>query len=135
MNFRQVENMKEKNIYVTRASLPSYEEYIEKIRPIWDSHWLTNMGRYHKELEQELKEYLDVPQLSLMVNGHMALELAIQMMGFPEGGEVITTPFTFISTTHAIIRNQLKPIFCDVKKNDGTIDEAKIEGPAIWWWP
>lgn len=108
--------MKEKNIYVTRASLPSYEEYIEKIRPIWDSHWLTNMGRYHKELEQELKEYLDVPQLSLMVNGHMALELAIQMMGFPEGGEVITTPFTFISTTHAIIRNQLKPIFCDVKK-------------------
>ncbi|GFI61972.1 dTDP-4-amino-4,6-dideoxy-D-glucose transaminase [Clostridiales bacterium] len=127
MNFRQVENMKEKNIYVTRASLPSYEEYIEKIRPIWDSHWLTNMGRYHKELEQELKEYLDVPQLSLMVNGHMALELAIQMMGFPEGGEVITTPFTFISTTHAIIRNQLKPIFCDVKKNDGTIDEAKIE--------
>lgn len=58
MNFRQVENMKEKNIYVTRASLPSYEEYIEKIRPIWDSHWLTNMGRYHKELEQELKEYL-----------------------------------------------------------------------------
>lgn len=119
--------MKEEKIYVTKASLPSYEEYIEKIRPIWDSHWLTNMGRYHRELEKRLKEYLDVSGLSLMVNGHMALELALQMMDFPEGGEVITTPFTFISTTHAIIRNRLQPIFCDVKTSDGTIDEEKIE--------
>ena len=71
--------------------------------------------------------YLDVPELSLMVNGHMALELIIQAMKFPEGGEIITTPFTFISTTHAIIRNGLKPVFCDVKPNDGTIDETKIE--------
>ena len=62
-----------------------------------------------------------------MVNGHMALELAIQAFDFPEGAEVITTPFTFISTTHAIIRNRLKPVFCDVKLNDGTIDETKIE--------
>lgn len=119
--------MEKEKIYVTRSSMPPYEEYIEAIRPLWDSHWLTNMGRYHAELEEKLKEYLDVPELSLMVNGHMALELAIQAFGFPEGAEVITTPFTFISTTHAIVRNRLKPVFCDVKPEDGTIDEAKIE--------
>ena len=114
-------------IFVTKSSMPSYEEYIKAIKPLWDSHWLTNMGKYHQELEEKLKEYLDVPQLSLMVNGHMALELTIQAMGFPEGSEVITTPFTFISTTHAIVRNHLKPVFCDVKQEDGTIDETKIE--------
>lgn len=117
----------DEKILVTRSSMPEFEEYIEKIKPLWDSHWLTNMGTYHKELEERLKEYLDVPQLSLMVNGHMALELAIQAMGFPEGAEVITTPFTFISTTHAIIRNKLTPVFCDIKLSDYTIDEDKIE--------
>lgn len=116
-----------KNLYVTQSSMPSYEEYIEAIKPLWESHWLTNMGSYHQQLEKSLKEYLDVPELSLMVNGHMALELAIQSFGFPEGGEVITTPFTFISTTHAIVRNHLNPVFCDVKESDGTIDETKIE--------
>lgn len=119
--------MADKNIYVTQSSMPSYEEYIEAIKPLWDSRWLTNMGKYHMKLETELKNYLDVPNLSLMVNGHMALELAIQAMNFPKGGEVITTPFTFISTTHAIVRNRLQPVFCDVKMSDGTIDETKIE--------
>ncbi len=114
-------------IMVTRSSMPEFEEYVEMIRPLWESHWLTNMGTYHKQLEAELKEYLGVPQLSLMVNGHMALELAIQAMGFPEGAEIITTPFTFISTTHAIIRNKLVPVFCDIKLSDYTIDENKIE--------
>lgn len=122
----KVEKMNEK-IFVTQASMPPYEEYIKAIRPLWDSHWITNMGKYHQELEKRLKKYLDVPELSLMVNGHMALELAIQAMGFPEGAEVITTPFTFISTTHAIVRNRLNPVFCDVKLEDGTIDEEKIE--------
>ncbi len=117
----------EKKIFVTRTSMPPYEEFIEKIRPLWDTHWLTNMGRYHQELENRLKDYLGVEQLSLMVNGHMSLELAIQAMNFPEGSEVITTPFTFISTTHAIVRNNLKPIFCDIKSTDFTIDESKIE--------
>ena len=113
--------MKNEKIFVTRSSMPSYEEYIEAIKPLWDSHWLTNMGQYHQELEERLKEYLEVSELSLMVNGHMALELAIQAMNFPEGAEVITTPFTFISTTHAIVRNHLKPVFCDVKPEDGTL--------------
>lgn len=119
--------MQNDKILVTQSSMPPYEEYIEAIKPLWDSHWLTNMGKYHQELETKLKEYLDVPELSLMVNGHMALELAIQSFGFPEGAEVITTPFTFISTTHAIVRNRLQPVFCDVKLSDGTIDETKIE--------
>lgn len=119
--------MDNRKICVTQSSMPPYEEYIEAIKPLWDSHWLTNMGIYHQKLESRLKEYLGVPELSLMVNGHMSLELAIQAMEFPEGGEVITTPFTFISTTHAVIRNGLKPVFCDVKPEDGTIDETKIE--------
>lgn len=116
-----------KKITVTQTSMPPYEEYIEKIKPLWESKWITNMGTYHKELEEKLKEYLDVPYLSLMVNGHMALEMAIQSFDFPKGSEVITTPFTFISTTHAIVRNELKPVFCDIKETDYTIDETKIE--------
>ncbi|MCL2718594.1 MAG: DegT/DnrJ/EryC1/StrS family aminotransferase [Lachnospiraceae bacterium] len=114
-------------INVTRTSMPPYEEYIKAIRPLWDSHWLTNMGEYHNKFENRLKEYLDVPELSLMVNGHMALEMTIQAFGFPKGSEVVTTPFTFISTTHAIVRNGLDPIFCDIKFDDYTIDETKIE--------
>lgn len=119
--------MSVESVFVTRSSMPPYEEYIEAIKPLWNTHWLTNMGEYHEKLEIQLKEYLDVPALSLIVNGHMALELAIQMFDFPSGGEVITTPYTFISTTHAIVRNGLKPVFCDVKAEDGTIDETKIE--------
>lgn len=119
--------MENEKILVTRSSMPPFEEYIEMIKPLWETYWLTNMGQYHQELEQKLKKYLDVPEISLIVNGHMALELAIQAMGFPEGSEVITTPFTFISTTHAIVRNRLKPVFCDIKLEDGTIDEEKIE--------
>lgn len=114
-------------INVTSSFMPPYEEYIKAIKPLWDSHMLTNMGEYHNELERQLKEYLGVQGVSLIVNGHMALELAIQCFSFPEDAEVITTPFTFISTTHAIVRNHLKPIFCDVKICDGTIDETKIE--------
>ena len=108
--------MKEK-ILVTRSSMPPYEEYIQAIKPLWDTHWLTNMGQYHRELEQRLKEYLKVPELSLMVNGHLALELAIQAMGFPENAEVITTPFTFASTTQALVRAGVEPVFytCDSK--------------------
>ncbi len=114
-------------ILVTRSSMPPYEEYIEAIRPLWESHWLTNMGKYHQKLENRLEEYLGVSGVSLLVNGHMALELVIQAFDFPEGSEIITTPFTFISTTHAIIRNHMRPVFCDIKLEDGTIDETKIE--------
>lgn len=119
--------MQDKSVYVTRSFLPSYEEYIQMIRPLWDTHRLTNMGDYHRRLEQELQEFLSVPNISLIVNGHIALEMIIQAMEFPVGSEIITTPYTFISTTHSIIRNDMVPVFCDIKLDDYTIDESKIE--------
>lgn len=115
----------ESKIFVTRSSMPPFEEYMEEIRMLWDSHMLTNMGVKHKELEEKLKEYMNVPNVSLMVNGHMALELAIQAMNL--SGEVITTPYTFASTTHAIVRNGLTPVFCDIDSKTYTIDADKIE--------
>lgn len=114
-------------ILVTRASMPKYEEYIEEIKVLWENHWLTNMGIKHQQLQKELSEYLDVANTILYTNGHLALENAIAAMNLPKGGEVITTPFTFASTTHAIVRNGLVPVFCDIKEDDYTIDATKIE--------
>lgn len=116
-----------RQINVTRSSMPDFEEYCEEIKALWDSHWLTNMGAKHKQLEAELKKYLNTPNITLYTNGHLALENIIAAMDFPKGAEVITTPFTFASTTHAIVRNGLIPIFCDVNPKDYTIDVAKIE--------
>ncbi len=120
-----MKNRLEKPIYVTRPSMPDYEEYMEQIKPLWDSHALTNMAEYHGRLERELGRYLQTEKLSLMTNGHMALEMALQSLGL--SGEVITTPFTFISTTHAIVRNNLTPVFCDIDGRDFTMDAAKLE--------
>lgn len=114
-------------INVTRSSMPDYEEFCEEIKDLWDSHWLTNMGAKHKKLQVELEELLAVPHVTLYTNGHLALENAIAALNLPKGGEVITTPFTFASTTHAIVRNGLVPVFCDVNENDYTIDVTKIE--------
>lgn len=115
----------ENRINVTKSLLPSFEEYIEEIKPMWDTHWLTNMGVKHQKLEHELLKFLQVSNISLISNGHMALELTLQAMDLT--GEVITTPFTFASTTHAIVRNNLKPVFCDINPFDFTIDVNKIE--------
>ncbi|MDO4306307.1 MAG: DegT/DnrJ/EryC1/StrS family aminotransferase [Eubacteriales bacterium] len=116
------------SILVTRSSMPKLEDYIEEIRPIFESHRLTNMGPVYKQFQHQLIDYLGVPELSLFVNGHMALEMAIHALGLRrEGGEVITTPFTFVSTTHAIVRNGLKPVFCDIKPDDYTMNPEKIE--------
>ena len=112
-------------IFVTRSSMPPMEEYIDEIKDLWDSHWLTNMGEKHKKLQSLLKEYLSVDNIDLLTNGHMALELSMQAMNLT--GEVITTPFTFASTTHAIVRNGLTPVFCDINPDDYTIDVNKIE--------
>lgn len=112
-------------ILVTRSSMPPIEEYIDKIRPLWDSAWLTNMGSLHKEFQRQLEEYLVVPEVSLMVNGHMSLEMTLQALHLE--GEVITTPYTFASTTHAIVRNGLQPVFCDINADNCTIDVTKIE--------
>lgn len=114
-------------INVTRSSMPEFDEYIEEIKDIWDSRWLTNMGPKHKQFQADLIDYLGVEMIDLFCNGHMALEMAIQAMGFEEGREVITTPFTFASTTHAIVRNGLVPVFCDIDPVTYTIDVTKIE--------
>lgn len=114
-------------IPVTRSSMPAFEEYCEEIRELWDSHWLTNMGIKHKTFQKELETYLDCPHVVLYTNGHLALENVIAAMQFPAGAEVITTPFTFASTTHAIVRNGLVPVFCDIREDDYTMDADRIE--------
>lgn len=112
-------------IFVTRYSMPAMEEYINEISDIWQSHWLTNMGEKHKALMGALKEYLNVDNIELLANGHLALELSLQALNLQ--GEVITTPFTFASTTHAIVRNNLTPVFCDINPDDFTMDVSRIE--------
>lgn len=112
-------------ILVTRSSMPDFEEYCEEIKSMWDSHWLTNMGPKHQQLQSGLKEYLRVENVELLTNGHMALELTLQAMKLQ--GEVITTPFTFASTTHAIVRNGLKPVFCDIDPITFTMDTEMLE--------
>lgn len=112
-------------ILVTRSSMPPAEEFFDEIKPLWNSRWLTNMGPKHNEFRDKLKEYLQVENIDLLVNGHMALELTLQAMDLQ--GEVITTPFTFASTTHAIVRNGLEPVFCDIDPVSFTIDVEKIE--------
>lgn len=112
-------------INVTRSSMPPFEEYVEMIRPLWSSRWLTNQGELHNKLEEELQKYLKVDNVSLFTNGHMALYNAIKALDLK--GEVITTPYTFASTTHAIVQNGLVPVFCDIKEDDYTIDASKIE--------
>ncbi|MGL4850418.1 MAG: DegT/DnrJ/EryC1/StrS family aminotransferase [Clostridium sp.] len=115
-------------VNVTKSSMPEFDEYVEEIRSLWDTHWLTNMGEKHKRLEKELKKYLGVENITLFTNGHLALENVITAFDFVRGSEVITTPFTFASTTHAIVRNGLKPVFCDINEDDYTMDVSKIEG-------
>lgn len=114
-----------KQILVTKSSMPPLEEYINEIKDLWESHWLTNMGKKHLELEDKLNDYLKTNNITLFTNGHLALECAIAALNLT--GEVITTPYTFVSTTHAIVRNGLKPVFCDINPEDYTIDVTKIE--------
>ena len=117
--------MEEEKIFVTRSSMPQYEEYCEMIKELWNTHMLTNNGAFHNKLEKEISDYLNVDNITLFTNGHLSLENAIKVLNLQ--GEIITTPFTFVSTTHAISRNGLKPVFCDINKDDYTIDVKKIE--------
>ena len=116
-------------IAVTRSSLPPFEEYIAELAPLWETHWLTNMGVKHHELEAGLEEFLGVPCVALFTNGHNAIECALETLGIGNDGrdEVITTPFTFASTTHAITRKGLVPVMADVLEDDCTIDPAAVE--------
>lgn len=112
-------------ILVTRSSMPELQEYVNEISSIWETHWLTNMGVKHQKLQKLLKDYMEVEQVELLTNGHMALEMTIQALDLH--GEIITTPFTFASTTHAIVRNKCVPVFCDINPYDYTIDTEKLE--------
>ncbi|MHC1773536.1 MAG: DegT/DnrJ/EryC1/StrS family aminotransferase [Flexilinea sp.] len=115
----------DKKIFVTRPFLPPRAEFDSYINQIWQADWLTNRGPLFKKFESELKAYLNVPNITLTVNGHSALEIALK--GLEIQGEVITSPFTFASTTHALTLNNITPVFCDIKENDLTIDPDKIE--------
>lgn len=112
------------SINVTRSSMPSYEEYCQEIKSIWETVHLTNMGPIHNTLKSKIKDYLKVENVDFFVNGHLALYCALKALDLQ--GEIITTPFTFASTTNAIIQADCSPVFCDVK-DDYTIDENKIE--------
>ena len=113
------------SINVTRSSMPPFEEYCDEIRGLWDSRWLTNMGCKHRQLEEDLQRYLQCGQITLFTNGHLALENILQ--AFRLEGEIITTPFTFASTTHAIVRCGCKPVFCDIDPVTYTLDPDKLE--------
>ncbi len=112
-------------ITVTSPLLPDLEEFKTLLDDIWDRKWLTNNGHYHKELEKALAEYLKVPYVSLFTNGTLPLITALQAMRIT--GEVITTPYSFVATTHSLWWNGIKPVFVDVDPTTGNLDPDKIE--------
>ena len=112
-------------IYVTSPSLPPLDEFIPYLEKIWESKWLTNNGQFHRAFEAALTEYLGVKHVSLFTNGMIALQVGMQALRIT--GEVITTPFTFVATTHAIHWNNCKPVFCDIEPKTYTMDPAKVE--------
>ncbi len=117
--------MNKKPIYVTRPFLPPLEEFLPYLEEIWDSHILTNGGPFHQQLEAELCKYLGVKYISLFSNGTLALVTALQALHVT--GEVITTPYSFVATTHALWWNNIKPVFVDIEPNTFNIDPEKIE--------
>lgn len=119
-----------KEIMVTRSSMPPLEEYVNEIRPLWSSRWLTNAGKEHEKFRRSLGDYLGVGEnVELFANGHLALECALRALELGDDGrdEVLTTPYTFASTTNAIVRCGLKPVFCDIRSTDLTIDPMLAE--------
>ena len=112
-------------ITVTSPLLPNLGEFTESLKKIWDSKWITNNGEFHKKLEAALAEYLKVPYVSLFTNGTLPLLTALQAMRIT--GEVITTPYSFVATTHALWWNGIKPVFVDIDPSTGNIDPEKIE--------
>ena len=115
-----------KQITVTSPLLPPLEEFIPYLQQIWESKWITNNGQFHQQLEQALAEYLGVEYISVFTNGTLPLITALQALGLTQG-EVITTPYSFVATTHAIWWNQLTPVFVDVDPVTGCIDPDKVE--------
>lgn len=119
------QKMIDKNIYVTRPRLPAKEDFIKYIDQIWESRILTNNGPIHQQLEKAICEYLGVKYCSLFCNGTLALIVALQALRI--SGEVITTPFSFVATSHSLLWNGLTPVFCDIEENSCNMDTAKLE--------
>ena len=117
--------MTQKNIYVTQPLLPPLEEFLPYLEQIWETKWLTNGGPFHQELEKELADYLGVEHLALFANGTLALVTALQALRIT--GEVITTPFSFVATAHALLWNGIKPVFVDIQPGTFNLDPEKIE--------
>ncbi len=117
--------MDNKTITVTSPLLPNLDEFHELLQKIWDSKWITNNGSFHKQLETALAEYLKVPYVSLFTNGTLPLITALQALRIT--GEVITTPYSFVATTHALWWNGIKPVFVDIDLATGNLDPNKIE--------
>ena len=117
--------MESNNITVTSPLLPDLEEFHGMLREIWDSKWITNNGQFHKQLEKALAEYLKVPYISLFTNGTLPLLTALQALRIT--GEVITTPYSFVATTHSIWWNGCRPVFVDIEESTCGIDPEKIE--------
>lgn len=117
--------MENKAITVTSPLLPTLDDFIPMLQDIWDRKWLTNNGHYHEELEKALADYLGVKYISLFTNGTLPLITALQALRI--SGEVITTPYSFVATTHSIWWNGLKPVFVDVDEETGNINPEKIE--------
>ena len=117
--------MSNERINVTRSSMPDFEEFLEELKPVWESRWLSNRGAASLKFEEMLKKYLKTDNVYLFANGHVAMEVALNALYMK--GEVITTPYTHCSTTHAIVRNGLTPVFVDVKENNYTINPELIE--------
>lgn len=115
----------DKRINVTQPVLPDFEEFTAMLKDIWDRKWLTNNGVYHQQFEKELAEYLGVPYISLFSNGTLALISALQVLNIT--GEVITTPYSFVATTHALWWNNIKPVFVDIESQYCNLDPKKIE--------
>src|SRR6185436_27618 len=114
-----------KAAYVTQPAMPRLPEFIKYLEKIWDNKWLTNNGQFHKQLEQELCAYLGVKHISLFSNGTLALMTALQALRI--SGEVITTPFSFVASTHALWWNNISPVFSDIESNTFNLDPEKIE--------
>ena len=112
-------------IFVTQPTLPPLDEFAELLKDIWDRKWLTNNGKYHRQLEEALAEYLDVPYISLFSNGTLGLISALQVLNIT--GEVITTPYSFVATTHALWWNNIKPVFVDIEPEFCNLDPTKVE--------
>lgn len=115
----------DRQITVTSPLLPSLDDFNAMLRQIWDSKWITNNGQFHRQLEKELAEYLKVPYISLFTNGTLPLITALQALRIT--GEVITTPYSFVATTHSLWWNGIKPVFVDVDPSNCGIDPSKIE--------